>query len=512
MTVLTKELLRVTRRGGGYQPLFVDATAETLAARVIGIYQGHVGESRETLQDALEVLEHDSDDFKLVRGFAKLVERETSWRVDAPMEPTRIRQSVFEEAESIGVISEVDRTQALDNAADRLGIEKETIEQALYADLDRQAVLASIDRDWTPETLREQYNLSLAQTALFDATEIRLRTADPKRVISQLKLLRLLYEIRKLPEGQRRTVADTDREIIVTGPDALFSRTRRYGTRFARLLRTVAKTGTWELRATIDDRGTERELVFTEEDISVPEAEPVTEVEFDSEVEASFARRFESLDTDWILVREPDAIAAGEYVVIPDFAFDWQHTDFRVYFEIMGFWTPEYVETKLSRFDAIDDVTLLVAYDESLGVGEDIEARDHRAISYRGDVDLKAVRNALRTYETQLVADAKATLPDELIPEADVTTVRAVANQYGVSEDALDEIEFPEHEQVGHTLIRPVVLEELSESLETGMDLSAVEQLLSTDDIDEQSAVLARLGYRVEWDGLSGGTLRDASD
>ncbi len=511
-TVLTKELLRVTRRGGGYQPLFVDAAAEPLAARVIGIYQGHVGKSRETLQEALGTLERESEDFKLVRGFAKLVERKTSWRVDAPMDPTRIRRRVFEEAESVGVVSMAEREQVLDNAANSLGLETDVLEHALYADLERNAVLEAIDRQWSPETLRLQYNLSLAQTALFDATEVRIRTSDPKAVVSQLKRLGLLYEIRKLPNDRRRTVAKTDREILVTGPDALFSQSRRYGTRFAQLLRTIANTQEWELRASINDRGTERELVLTDEDVTVPEADPVTVVDFDSEVEASFARRFEALDTDWTLVREPDAIAAGEHVVIPDFAFDWNHTDFRLYFEIMGFWTPEYVEKKLARFDAVADVELLVAVDETLGVGEEIEARGHQAISYRGDVDLGAVRTALRSYETQLVADAATSLPEELVPDAAVTTVEAVAEKQGVSVDALSNVTFPEHERVGRTLIRPTVLAALSETLEAGMELATVEERLSTAGIDEQSAVLAALGYRIEWAGLGGGTLRKTEE
>jgi len=34
-----------------------------------------------------------------------------------------------------------------------------------------------------PDSLLEQY-LSLAQTALFDATEIRVRSNDPKRLVS----------------------------------------------------------------------------------------------------------------------------------------------------------------------------------------------------------------------------------------------------------------------------------------------------------------------------------------
>ena len=507
--MLTKDLLRVSRRGGGYQPEFVGDAAEPLAARVIGCYQGHVGESRADLQDALEAIERDSDDFKLVRGFAKLLDREATWEVRSPVEPVRARETAFTAGEQVGVVTEEERAQALARAADRLETTPNAVAESLYADLERREILPGVDARWDPPELVAQYNLSLAQTALFDAAEVRVRSSDPTTVISTVKRLRLLYEVRLLPESERRTVADTDREVVVTGPDALFRSTRRYGTRFARLLRTVAGTAEWRLDATIDDRGTERELTLSESDVSIPGVEPVTEVTYDSGVEESFARRFTALDTDWDLVREPDPVAAGEHVVVPDFAFDWQHGDFRVYFEIMGFWTPEYVRKKLSRLADLDETELLVAVDESLGVGEEIEARDHRAIPYSGQVRLKDVRAALRRYEDDLVAQATADLPDELRPDADVISLSALAADHGVSEDALEGITFPAHERIGRTLVRPAVLDSLADDLTAGMAYEDAEAVLASHDIDEASAVLSALGYRVEWEGLGGGVLRE---
>jgi len=506
--VLTKDLLRVSRRGGGYRPRFTDASDEAFAARVIGCYQGHVGERRETLREALAEIERESDDFKLVRGFASLVDRDATWEVRAAVEPERARKAAFEAGERVGVVTPEERQKALASASDRLGASADALESSLYADLDAREVLASVEPRWSPPELVEQYNLSLAQTALFDATEVRVRSSDPRAVISALKRLRLLYEVVHLPESERRTVAETDREIVVTGPDGLFRNTRRYGTRFARLLRSVAKTATWRLEATIDDRGTERELVLTDEDVAVPGVEPIAEVTYDSAVEERFARRFEALDLDWRLVREPDAIAAGEHVVVPDFAFDYAHGEFRVYFEIMGFWTPEYVEKKLSRLEDVDAVEFLVAVDESLGVGEEIEARDHRAIPYSGHVRIKDVRNALRRYEEALRADAVETLPNTIEPEADVVALEALATEYGVSREALETVSFPAHERIGGTLVRPQLLEELDAEIHPGMSLGELETLLEGYRLPETSALLGALGYRVEWDGLSGGTVR----
>jgi hypothetical protein len=40
------------------------------------------------------------------------------------------------------------------------------------------------------------------------------------------------------------------------------------------------------------------------------------------------------------------------------------------------------------------------------------------------------------------------------------------------------------------------------------MDYETVSSVLADRGFDDESAVLSRLGYRVEWSGLSGGTLR----
>jgi hypothetical protein len=308
-----------------------------------------------------------------------------------------------------------------------------------------------------------------------------------------------MYEVRRTGDG---------REVVVTGPDHLFRRTRRYGTAFARLLRSVARTADWRLEATIDDRGTDRELVLTDADVSVPGVDPVVEPTYDSGVEADFAARFRSLDLDWDLVREPEPLAAGARVMIPDFAFEYRFTDFTVFFEIMGFWTPEYVAKKLGQLAEVEDVEMLVAVDESLGVGEEVEARDHRAIPYSGTVRIKDVVDALRGYEAELVAETRADLPDELRPDADAVGLDELAADHGVSADALDSVSFPEHERVGRTLVRPAVLDALRDRLEPGQSLAEAESVLDEYGLGEASAVLSTLGYEVAWEGLSGGTIR----
>ena len=501
--MLRKDLLRVSRAGGGYRPQFTGRDHRPLAARVLGTFESHVGERSGDLDDALADLEADAaarnGDFKLVRGLAALVERECEFETRAAVPPRRVRRAAFEAAEAVGVASEAERETAVERAADALGIDAAAVAETLYADRDVNRVLVDADVRWDPDSLLEQYDLSLAQTALFDATEVRVRSNDPKRLVSAVKRLRLMYEVERTPEG---------RELVVTGPDALFSRTRRYGTAFARLLRTAAESAEWSLEATIDDRGRERTMRLSDGDVTVPDVEPVAEPDFDSGVEADFAGRFRGLDLDWTLVREPEPLETGASVMIPDFAFDYDHADFRLFFEVMGFWTPEYVEKKLGQLADVEDVDLLVAVDESLGVGEDVAARDHRVVTYSGAVRVKDVVDVLREYEAEFVADAAATLPDAFEPDDDVVTLRELADRHGVSEAAVEDGPFPGHELVGRTLVRPSVLARIGDDIDDGTALSAAEATLDEYGVNDASATLSALGYRVEWEGLGGGTVR----
>jgi hypothetical protein len=122
---------------------------------------------------------------------------------------------------------------------------------------------------------------------------------------------------------------------------------------------------------------------------------------------------------------------------------------------------------------------------------------------------VKDVVDVLREYEADLEAAAAADLPDEVVPEADVTTLAAVAESFGVSESAVTDLAFPEHERLGRTLVRPAVLDAVGERVEAGMSLAEAEAVLDDHGLDDASAVLSRLGYRVAWEGLSGGTVRE---
>jgi len=93
-----------------------------------------------------------------------------------------------------------------------------------------------------------------------------------------------------------------------------------------------------------------------------------------------------------------------------------------------------------------------------------------------------------------------------------VISLESLAAEYGVATEAIASRSFPEHERIGQMLVRPAVLSSIDERIETGMAYEEVESIVEATGATDVSAVLSRLGYRVVWDGLSGGTIERRSE
>lgn len=69
---------------------------------------------------------------------------------------------------------------------------------------------------------------------------------------------------------------------------------------------------------------------------------------FDSKIESIFQEQFELFDTGWTIEREPEPLITRQKTAfIPDFVFS--KYNYKVIVEIIGFWTKEYLERKLSK-------------------------------------------------------------------------------------------------------------------------------------------------------------------
>jgi predicted nuclease of restriction endonuclease-like RecB superfamily len=124
---------------------------------------------------------------------------------------------------------------------------------------------------------------------------------------------------------------------------------------------------------------------------------------YDSTTEEKFARSFISYGTGWTLRREPEPLIAGTHVLIPDFRFE--KDGMKVYLEVVGFWTPEYLARKINKLNSIAGVDMIVAADESLACSK-LDRLKGKAlvIYYKREVPMKPIVDHLREREGSVVS------------------------------------------------------------------------------------------------------------
>ncbi len=258
-------------------------------------------------------------------------------------------------------------------AAVELGRTTDDVERLLYADALGARVLTRAPRI-DGRALLARYNMELARAVLLDAERVRLTARGGWRgIFRAVKAARLMHVIRRVGRSY---------EIELTGPAAAFIvRPTRYGARFARVIPALARAPRWRLDADVRHDGAIVRFRVRGRPRPAPSTPPVGGVArratYDSAWERSLAADFRARvggDRDgWQLSRETTPVAAGDELLFPDFTL--RHTDGReALIELVGFWTPEYLEAKARKVAAARlDHLILVVY-RGLAVGAALDA------------------------------------------------------------------------------------------------------------------------------------------
>ncbi|WP_256684904.1 DUF790 family protein [Halococcus qingdaonensis] len=444
--MLTADLARSRTSDGEVTPLFIDpddARYRETASELVELFETHVGDPKADLDTAIDQLTVADTDYKIIQGLAKLLRDECDFETVAAAEPYEIRQRLFERAnDSYPIVRQPtldEDTRKLDvytAVADELGISLAECHQGMYADLDANnrlvrfgdqiAESVELDTDGTTSTtqltgqseeaykgealtvewLLNRYNLALAQAVLYDATELRIRVWDQfATVFSYVKLFGLMHRIYPIDEHGER-VSSTDLaagyEAILDGPASLFRQSRKYGIRMANFLPALPHCERWDLTAEIlvDESANEtRELTLDQ--TAGLQTHYSGGSRYDSDLERTLADKWERANTDWELVREDDVIDLGAEVLLPDFALE--HPDSRrAILEIVGFWTPEYLEEKLDKIQQADVENLVLAVSEELDcTSEDIDLGAERLLWFKTGIHVYDVVDLAEKYAVQ---------------------------------------------------------------------------------------------------------------
>ena len=349
--MLPLDLLRYRIQEDEVSPRYVtpkNRKYRAIARDLIEIYTAHLNKTKGELASALADYEAADTNYQVKRGLAKLLEDLSEFTIQSPVEPEVLREKIFAYASKRHpTITKRDRLhrhtrpKALAKIADELNISGDAVIDGMYADLEENRLLTEFEPP-TAEWLLDRYNVALAQAMLYRASEMTIRIyrnipTKYRLVFQFIKFFRLMHVV----EGNN---AD-GYQIILDGPASMFRLSQKYGIQMALFLPALLHCDRWWLDATIIMNKKEH-LQFNLSDEFGLRSHYRDPGEFDSELERIFATQFDKIDTEWTLERETDIINLKDTVMIPDFAFS--HPDGRrALMEIVGFWTPDYLQKKL---------------------------------------------------------------------------------------------------------------------------------------------------------------------
>ena len=402
--MLPIELLRVriSSKLNQIRPVFYDSQEKNqllLAVKLVKLFEqmGTEGVSKAKLDENILEIEAKYTDYKLVRGICHLLEQRCVYALPGrtfphggnnnAMNAINLRRKIFEESSRNGYpATEDERKQILQKFATESDLTTDELEIAMWADLDKNKYLKNFE-SLSPLQLISWYNISILQSLLLNCIRLEFSVYGGfswKKILRKIKQLGLMYflyhennlesEANQQTRNQEMVFnSKKDKRVICTveGPLSIVRLTDKYGTAMAKLIPLIIFTDIWSIDAIIlrksisGVRKTYRfQISNKDKDLPLFDASKVQPQsasnmnsgsiyknaidDFDSIVEKKFMDKFLKFSIGWNLIREPDPlILSNGKAFIPDFVFE--KYGIKVYLEIVGFWTSEYLKRKLEK-------------------------------------------------------------------------------------------------------------------------------------------------------------------
>jgi hypothetical protein len=213
--------------------------------------------------------------------------------------------------------------------------------------------------------------------------------SDFQRIVTHAKLAHLLHQITPPPDNE----TNGEYSIVLDGPASVLRETRRYGVNLARFLPALLSCRDWRMNAEVKIQGIPRPFWLTLSSDSGLKSEMTPLDEFDSSVEKGFAMKWgQDKREGWSMKRAGGILQRKQTAFVPDFVF--RNDDGRkVFLEIVGFWTPEYLRAKIEKLKLFDDEHIILAVAKA--VGEKLPVMSQEVILYKSALKLNDVLAAL---------------------------------------------------------------------------------------------------------------------
>ncbi len=229
-----------------------------------------------------------------------------------------------------------------------------------------------------------------------------------------------------------------------------------------------------------------------------------TEIGFDSTIEKEF---YQLGFKGWAVKREPTVLKAGQYAFIPDFSLE--RNGIRIYVEIIGFWTPEYLKHKIQKLNQLQEKeSMILLVNRNLAcTGSEFQAEN--ILFYDRKIPHLEIIKILRRYEENQQAEEITKLRGIEISfgsDASVISLDELADRYSVGLESLREVikgqNRPDYSLLGDQLISNQILETIRNELLGVTRHNDATKVFERYDIKAHSQALSLLGYKVKWSGL----------
>jgi predicted nuclease of restriction endonuclease-like RecB superfamily len=508
--MLPSELLVVWKRRGVIFPRYAKPSDDNLelARAIIETYGSRVGEKKSVLKAFAGELEDRGCEYRFVRGLSFLLDKRSVFKCNDRVGPVDLRRKIYQATEKFGLPTTQElRGRIINSVAAELKLTPEAVEESFYADLDSELILEKFD-PLAPMELLEQYNLSLTQTLLFDCTELNFTASGNwQGIFYAIKRLGLIYDASK--NGRFWVKVD--------GPASLFKLNKRYGTATAKLLPLILANPEWTVEAKILWKYTNEICNFKIESWkhrAILKQPQLPTISYDSTVEEDFATRFQASKSGWHLKREPEPVLAGKHVIIPDFSLERDGN--KVYLEIVGFWTMDYLLRKIGKLKQVN-AKMLVAVNETLACEKLADLKKYsqlKVIYYRDRIPLPPIlrylEEAFRGVQTKQAGFIKDL---HIVFTEPVINFEELATRIGVSAEAaktaLTENPPQDYLALPNSLVRKDVVEQIDRRIgdqikQAGRLLfSEAAKIIEADGVHDATSVLENLGYKVVWHGIN---------
>jgi uncharacterized protein len=391
--MLTSDLAINFRRGDKIFPRLIrtdDAGYLRDAQILIEIFDDFRGKTRGELERELEEYVGAGTDYRILRGFIKLLTDRCEFETASVAPPEEIRQKVFLEARKFQPVlpNSETRVEVLQKVAEEFETDAGVIFSNLYADLSAQQKLIFFETI-EPKDLLDRYNLAQAQALLYKCVEMKIRVfpsdaANYRAIFGWIKHFGLIHTV----EGN----AANGYEIRLTGAASLFHRSQKYGIRMAVFLSALLLCQNWKFSAEIAQKQGGNLFYELSSEQTELASDRFDEPEYINPDIEKLLKNWEKHETDWRLEENRKVIDLGKTAFIPDLVLLSPAENKEIYLDVLGFWTPKSLQKRLAEFEAASYKNFIIAASQELrGSREEPLWESPNVIFYKTKIEPRAL-------------------------------------------------------------------------------------------------------------------------